>query len=394
MSDDLDRRVRASLTGLPLPDAPATLRDAIDRLDDEPVPPSRRSLALPVGRSTGAVLAAAFLLFALIAVAGPLRTAQPPPAMSQPSTSTSGPRSHSRLQPLCRRPRRGRRAHPRPVLGQRRSPRGRMSVGRRDRSAARLGGHRITGSGSPAMAGRPGATRRRRAGSRPSPPSSGSTSWTPRTAGWRSTRRSPVRATLLRPRRHLAHGRRRATWAKTQLPRARFAVFGEIMPAVQFDSLDATRGFAFQSGERARRGRTTAISSGRPTAGRPGRPTARPATAAGHRGLIGFATPMDGVIVNTLHGAGLVVTHDGGRTWADAAWPTSPAARRAGSSPSASRPSSAGAPGWSRSASSPTELSVARVFDTTDAGSSWYAAATLPAGAGAIWFLDPQRWIA
>ena len=183
------------------------------------------------------------------------------------------------------------------------------------------------------------------------------------------------------------------TWARAQLPRARFAVFGEIMPAVQFDFLDATRGFAFQSGNEAKGKNDSDLfwtadggatwSADRPTGD----------GSQGNEGMIGFATPNDGVIVNALHGAGLMVTHDGGRTWADAAL-----ALPAGS---AGAQLSFGQPAFFDGRTGLVSIgfqfnrgSVTRVFDTSDAGSAWTLAATPPAGAGAISFLDSQRWIA
>ena len=90
MSDDLDRRLREGLSQLPLPDAPPSLRAAIDRLEDEPVRRSHRMADVRIGWSATAVLVAAVGLVALIAVAGPLGTARPVPTMSEPSTPASG----------------------------------------------------------------------------------------------------------------------------------------------------------------------------------------------------------------------------------------------------------------------------------------------------------------
>jgi photosystem II stability/assembly factor-like uncharacterized protein len=183
------------------------------------------------------------------------------------------------------------------------------------------------------------------------------------------------------------------TWAKTQLPKARFAVFGEIMPGVQFDFLDATHGFAFQSGNLAK-GRNdsdlfwTADGGQTWSADRPTGPG-----NLGIEGKVAFATASDGVVLNGSYGVGIVVTHDGGRTWTDAAL-----ALPAGS---AGAQLSFGQPVFLDRRSGLVAIdmqsdtsSITRVFRTSDAGSSWSLAATPPAGAGAISFLDPQRWIA
>ena len=183
------------------------------------------------------------------------------------------------------------------------------------------------------------------------------------------------------------------TWAKTQLPRARFAVFGEIMPGVQFDFLDATHGFAFQSGNLAKGANDSDLfwtadggqtwSADRPTG--PG--------GLGIEGTVAFATANDGVVLNALHGDGVVVTHDGGRTWADAALALP--AGSAGAQLFFAQPvffdgtSGLVAIGFQLDTSS-----VTRVYRTSDAGSSWTLATTPPPGVGAISFLDPQRWIA
>jgi len=182
------------------------------------------------------------------------------------------------------------------------------------------------------------------------------------------------------------------TWAKTQLPKARFAVFGEIMPAVQFDFLDATHGFAFQSGNEAKGKNDSDLfwtadggatwSADRPTGN----------GSQGNEGMIGFSTPTDGVIVDTMRGNGIAVTHDGGRTWNDAAL---------------AMPS--GASGAQLLFGQPVYLdgrsglvvvdfqadsgSAFRVYRTADAGSSWTQVAALPSGVSTVAFLDAQRWI-
>jgi len=182
------------------------------------------------------------------------------------------------------------------------------------------------------------------------------------------------------------------SWTKALLPKAVFNRYGEVMPPVQLDFLDASHGFAFLSGNSAKGvndsdlfwtadgGRTW--SADRPT-GEGG---------MGIEGTVGFATANDGVIVNALHGNGIVVTHDGGRTWTDATFALPP-----------------GPPGAQLFFGQPVYFdgrsglvaidfqidtsSVTHVYRTLDAGSSWTMAATLPTGVSAISFLDPHRWI-
>ncbi len=182
------------------------------------------------------------------------------------------------------------------------------------------------------------------------------------------------------------------TWAKTQLPRARFAHFGEIMPAVQFDYLDATRGFAFQSGNEAKGKNDSDLfwtadggatwSADRPTGD----------GSQGNEGILGFATPTDGVIVDAMRGNGIAVTHDGGRTWTDAALAPPSGALAA--------PSVFGHPTFVTGGTGlvvvdfqPDTGSVFLAYRTADAGSSWTQVAALPSGVSTVAFLDAQRWI-
>jgi photosystem II stability/assembly factor-like uncharacterized protein len=181
-------------------------------------------------------------------------------------------------------------------------------------------------------------------------------------------------------------------WTKAQLPKAVRNQFGEIMPQVQFDFLDAGHGFAFLSGNSAK-GRNDSDLFWTADGGRTwsaDRPTGD--GDLGIEGTIGFATANDGVIVNALHGSGIVVTHDGGMTWADAIFALPPG--------SAGAQLFFGQPVYVDGRSGLVSIdfqidtsSVARVYRTSDAGSSWTIAATLPTGVSAISFLDPQRWI-
>lgn len=182
------------------------------------------------------------------------------------------------------------------------------------------------------------------------------------------------------------------TWAKAQLPKAVINSFGEILPAVQFDFVDASHGFAFLSGNSAKGANDSDLfwtadggrtwSSDRPT--RSGH--------AGIEGTVGFATANDGVIVNALHGSGIVVTHDGGLTWADATFALP--AGSAGAQLFFDQPVYVDGHSGLVSIDFQTDNgSVYRVYRTLDAGSSWTIAATLPTGVSAISFLDQQRWI-
>jgi photosystem II stability/assembly factor-like uncharacterized protein len=182
------------------------------------------------------------------------------------------------------------------------------------------------------------------------------------------------------------------TWTKAQLPKAVSNQFGEILPEVQFDFLDASHGFAFLSGNLAK-GRNdsdlfwTADGGRTWSADRP--------TGNGHEGIEGtvaFATANDGVIVNAMHGNGIVVTHDGGRTWTDATFVLPPGS--AGAQLFFGQPVYfAGRSGLVAINFQTDTGSDNRVYRTLDAGSSWTDAATLPTGVFAISFLDQERWI-
>src|SRR5450756_2263891 len=155
------------------------------------------------------------------------------------------------------------------------------------------------------------------------------------------------------------------------------------MPQVQLDFLDPGHGFAFLSGNSAK-GRNDSDLFWTADGGMtwsPDRPTGT--GSVGIEGTVGFATATDGVIVNALHGNGIVVTHDGGRTWADATLDLP--------SGSAGAQLFFGQPVYVDGRSGLVSIdfqtdsgSVYRVYRTLDAGSSWTIAATLPTGVSAI----------
>jgi photosystem II stability/assembly factor-like uncharacterized protein len=181
------------------------------------------------------------------------------------------------------------------------------------------------------------------------------------------------------------------TWKKAQLPKAVFNL-GEILPPVQFDLLDATHGFAFLSGNLAK-GRNDSDLFWTADGGRTwsaDRPTG--SGNVGIEGTVSFATANDGVIVNAVHGSGIVATHDGGRTWTDATFVPPPGL--AGAQLFFGQPVYIDGRSGLVAIDFQTDTgSDNHVYRTLDAGSSWTDAATLPAGLFAITFLDQQRWI-
>lgn len=82
MSDDLDRRLRESLSDLPLPSAPSTLHDSIDRLEAEPVTQRRT-------RGRG-ITAAVPVLVVAVAVVAVLAWGSGPRLGAAPSTTPPG----------------------------------------------------------------------------------------------------------------------------------------------------------------------------------------------------------------------------------------------------------------------------------------------------------------
>ncbi|HXX59991.1 MAG TPA: hypothetical protein VEI48_01725 [Candidatus Sulfotelmatobacter sp.] len=184
-----------------------------------------------------------------------------------------------------------------------------------------------------------------------------------------------------------------ASWAKSELPKAVINRFGEILPPVQFDFLDAAHGFAFLSGDLAKGandsdlfytadgGRTWSVD--RPTGG----------GSVGIEGSIAFATPNDGVVVNADVGSGIAMTHDGGRTWTNAAFSLPAGSTRAqlffGQPVFADGRTGVVAVDFQSDSGSVTHL-----IRTSDAGSSWTDVAALPAGFSWVSVIDQQHWVA
>jgi photosystem II stability/assembly factor-like uncharacterized protein len=165
-----------------------------------------------------------------------------------------------------------------------------------------------------------------------------------------------------------------------------------MMPAVQFDFLDASHGFAFLSGNTAK-GRNDSDLFWTADGGATwsvDRPTGT--GSVGNEGSVAFATASEGVIVNALHGTGVVATHDGGTTWTDAtlALPSGTAGAQL----------YMGQPRFfdGRSGLLAVDFqsdtgSVVHVYRTSDAGASWTVQSTLPQGFFDIAFLGGQRWL-
>lgn len=96
MSDDLDRRLRESLGDLPLPEAPRTLHDAADRLEAEPVGPSR-----PRGRGmlqAVPVLVVAVVMVSVLVWGGSARLGAAPTANPTQSSDLATPPVETSLQ--------------------------------------------------------------------------------------------------------------------------------------------------------------------------------------------------------------------------------------------------------------------------------------------------------
>ena len=179
-------------------------------------------------------------------------------------------------------------------------------------------------------------------------------------------------------------------WTKTQLPKAVINQFGEILPPVQFDFLDTGDGFAFLSSNIAKGGNDSDLywTADRGETWSADRPTGH----SGVEGTVAFATANDGVVVNPPRGSGIAVTHDGGRTWKDAAVSLPP--ELTGAQPYFGEPVFFdGRSGLISIDFQMDTTSVSRVYRTSDAGSSWASAATLPAGISAVSFLDQKHWI-
>jgi photosystem II stability/assembly factor-like uncharacterized protein len=182
------------------------------------------------------------------------------------------------------------------------------------------------------------------------------------------------------------------SWSRSRLPPARFHPFGEIMAQVQFDFLDASHGFAFLSGNEAK-GRNdsdlfwTADGGATWSADRP-----TGTGSVGNEGSVAFATATDGVIVNALHGTGIVVTRDGGGTWTDATLAVPSGVT--GAQAFMGQPVFTGERSGLLAVNFQTDAANAVwVYDTSDAGASWTALSRVPPGFTEVAFLDQQDWL-
>jgi photosystem II stability/assembly factor-like uncharacterized protein len=182
------------------------------------------------------------------------------------------------------------------------------------------------------------------------------------------------------------------SWSSSRLPPARFHPFGEIMADVQFDFLDARRGFAFLSGNLAK-GRNdsdlfwTADGGATWSADRP-----TGTGSVGNEGNVGFATATDGVIVNAAHGSGVVVTRDGGGRWTDAALALPSGG--AGAQAFMGQPAFTGGGSGLMSVDVQVDTTSALwVYGTSDLGASWTPLSRVPAGFTQVAFLDRQHWL-
>jgi photosystem II stability/assembly factor-like uncharacterized protein len=185
------------------------------------------------------------------------------------------------------------------------------------------------------------------------------------------------------------------TWARSELPKAKVNTDGDVLGPFSFDFLDLTHGFAFLTGNythvlgdsdlywTADGGKTW--SADRPTG---------PGYTGVEGSSISFATAADGVIVGNPGGSGISVTHDGGKTWADAK--IAVLASFGGDVRLFSQAVFSDA----RTGLVAVRLqggtqSVTRIFRTTDGGSSWSYVMPIPGtGALIVSIVDQQHWIA
>ncbi|MGH2465637.1 MAG: hypothetical protein ACRDGI_09255 [Candidatus Limnocylindrales bacterium] len=194
-----------------------------------------------------------------------------------------------------------------------------------------------------------------------------------------------------------------ASWTKAELPRAKLNNAGELLPALQFDFLDASHGFAFLGGNLAKGlndsdlyytsdgGRTW--SADRPTG--PG--------GVGVEGTVAFESADDGVIVGSPNGSGVYVTRDGGLTWQLGTLPAPSGATSAGRQfgRPAFFPGGIGLMAVQFQVGSTNVTKVYRstvsgqTFGLRSPGSAWTAVLDIPlASTWDVSFLDEQHWIA
>ncbi len=193
------------------------------------------------------------------------------------------------------------------------------------------------------------------------------------------------------------------TWTKSELPRAKVNNQGDILPALQFDFLDADHGFAFLGGNLAKGlsdsdlyytsdgGKTW--SADRPTG----------SGSVGVEGNVSFASADDGVIVGSPNGSGVYVTSDGGLTWHLGTLPAPSGATNAGRAFGTADFLDANdgllAVRFDIGSTNTTKVYRSTVsgqtFGLRSPGSTWTPMAVVPGGGTwDVTFLDAQHWIA
>ena len=404
--DDLDRDIHNAFHARQLPAAPANLAISLDALPRRQARPGSGAFRLVLG------LAATLAVLVVAAVAVSIGSHSLPPAGSPGPSLPGGHRSVRRAvvralvggarlaAPISRQPvptptvsaDRATAAHP-----EARSQRG---TGRDDRprDGWAVGDQRLllTADGGSTLAGRESA------GAHPGwnvPANLLNVEFLDPDHGWVAVRRA-VQARHrpeLRPDRCLADVGRRTDLGEVG------AAQGEdqqrqatSLRPFSFDFLDATHGFAFLSGNYTHRlGDSdlyyTADGGKTWSADRP--------TGPGFQGVegssISFATADDGVVVGSpAASSGIFVTHDGGRTWAEAT--VALLASFGGDLRVYSQPVfSDSRTGLVAVRFQGATQSVTRIYRTTDGGSSWSYVMPIPgSGALMVTIVDSLHWIA